>query len=107
MTKIKIYSSDDIYTRICIEGHAGYAEAGEDIVCAGISVLAINFINSVEKFTDDKFQLNTNQDGGFIDFKFCEYPSSKSQLLAKSLVMGLEDLFTENKDFISIEYKEV
>ena len=30
------------------EGHAGYADAGSDIVCAAISVLVINAINSVQ-----------------------------------------------------------
>ena len=31
----------------CI-GHSGYAERGEDIVCAAISVLVINTINSLK-----------------------------------------------------------
>ena len=32
-----------------INGHAEYAEPGEDIICAAISVLAINTANSIEK----------------------------------------------------------
>ena len=31
------------------EGHAGYADAGSDIVCAAISVLVINTINKTAK----------------------------------------------------------
>ena len=30
-----------------VKGHAGYAKRGEDIVCAAISVLTINTINSI------------------------------------------------------------
>ena len=36
----------------CI-GHSGYAEAGSDIICAGVSALVINTINSIETFTED------------------------------------------------------
>ena len=34
-------------------GHAGYAEEGQDIVCAAVSALIINTVNSLETFTDD------------------------------------------------------
>ncbi|MFQ9515414.1 MAG: ribosomal-processing cysteine protease Prp [Eubacterium sp.] len=107
MTNITVYGTGDTYTGIRIEGHAGYADAGEDIVCAGISVLAINFINSVETFTDDKFVVHADENDGVIDFRFTSIFSEKSQLLMKSLVLGLSDLQKENKDFISLDYKEV
>ncbi len=42
---------------ISIKGfHAGYAEEGQDIVCAAVSVLMINTVNSLDAFTDDKFE---------------------------------------------------
>lgn len=46
-------SGNVLYRGIVIEGHAGYAEEGEDIICAAVSALAINFYNSVETFTED------------------------------------------------------
>ena len=49
-------------------GHAGFAEHGTDIVCAAVSVLVINCINSIEKFTDTKFDLIQNESDGIIDF---------------------------------------
>ena len=107
MTNISVYKANDTYRGIRIEGHAGYAEAGYDIVCAGISVLVINFINSVDSFTKDKFILNQDEERGLIEFKFENRPSKEALLLFKSLVMGLEDLEKENKDFISLDYKEV
>ena len=107
MTNISIYKANDTYKGIRVEGHSGYAEAGYDIVCAGISVLVINFINSVDAFTEDKFILNEDEDKGLIEFKFENKPSDDARLLFKSLIMGLEDLEKENKDFISLDYKEV
>ncbi len=107
MTNITVYNTKNAYIGIRIEGHSGYADAGADIVCAGISVLAINFINSVETFTDDKFEVDSDEEGGLIDFRFTDIPSDKSRLLIRSLVLGLRDLQKENKDFISLDYKEV
>ncbi len=36
------------YTGFSATGHAGYAKAGEDIVCAAASVLMINTVNALE-----------------------------------------------------------
>lgn len=38
MTKVTFYcTQDSLYTAVDLVGHAGYAEEGEDIVCAAIS----------------------------------------------------------------------
>lgn len=44
----------DIYSLI-LNGHSGYADMGDDIVCAGASTLyftAVEYINSSSDFTD-------------------------------------------------------
>ena len=45
----------------CI-GHAGYAGSGEDIVCAGVSVLVINTVNSIRSYTNEIFSADTDED---------------------------------------------
>lgn len=107
MTNITIYKSNDLNIGFKVFGHSGYDEAGKDIVCAGISALTINFINSVEEFMDDRFVVTTNEEDGMIDFKFETEPSKESQVLIDSLVFGLENLEQDYKDFISIEFQEV
>ena len=43
MIKVIFYKdSDDCYTGFQVKGHAGFAAYGKDIICAGVSVLAIN-----------------------------------------------------------------
>ena len=42
-------------------GHAGYGEAGEDIVCAAISVLTINTINAIDAYTNKVFSSVTSE----------------------------------------------
>ena len=106
MTNITFYKTNNSFVGFRVLGHSGYAEEGSDIVCAGISVLTINFINSVDSFTNDKFILNENPDKALIEFKFKSKSSEQSQLF-KSLALGLNDLYEENRDFISLDYKEV
>ena len=81
MTNITFYKTNNSFVGFRVLGHSGYAEEGSDIVCAGISVLAINFINSVDSFTNDKFILNENPDKALIEFKFKSKSSEQSQLL--------------------------
>ena len=41
---------------IAVSGHAGYAEAGKDIVCAGVTALVQGLIRSIEGLTIDQIQ---------------------------------------------------
>ncbi|MFP4456362.1 MAG: ribosomal-processing cysteine protease Prp [Clostridia bacterium] len=88
-----------------IEGHADYAEYGQDIVCAAVSALTITIINAMTEILKVSVEY-TEQDGNII----CEIPSlnndeknSKIQLLAHTLLMGLEDIANEYTDSIEIK----
>ena len=107
MTNIMIYCRDNKYIGFCVSGHSGYAKEGEDIVCAGISALTINCINSIEQLTAEKFHMFQHEDDGIIDYILEEKPGMEAEILLKSLVLGLTDLENEYKDFISLDYKEV
>ena len=74
-----------------IDGHAGYADEGEDIVCAAVSALVINTINSIEEFTDDAFTMDC-KDGQISNWEFTSDISASTDLLMKSLVLGLENI---------------
>ena len=37
--------------RITVSGHAGYAEAGKDIVCAGVTALTQSLVSSLIELT--------------------------------------------------------
>lgn len=47
MTKIEIKDQNGLFD-MCVEGHSGYAPAGTDIVCAGISTLTFTFFERVK-----------------------------------------------------------
>lgn len=109
MIKITIYrNSERNYKEIKVSGHAGYSEYGTDIICSSISVLIINTINAVERFTEDKFQVESDEDTGLIDFKLLHTPSKETTLLLDTLVLGVTDIASEyGTDFVTVIFKEV
>ena len=109
MIRITFYRSrDDIINGFESLGHAGFAEAGEDIVCAGVSALVLNAVNSVEAFTEDSCEIETDEESGLISLMFTHKPSKEATLLMKSLMLGLEGIRDAYGDeFISLISKEV
>lgn len=83
-------------------GHAGYARAGKDIVCASVSILVQNTLNSIEAFTDDGFDLDVNESKGYICFSFKQDPSKEGKLFLKSLELGLTELEKQYKKYLQI-----
>ena len=55
-------------TGITVGGHAGYAKTGNDIICAAVSTLAENLVNSLDALTDD--QISCHMWDGHIDIEY-------------------------------------
>jgi len=109
MIKITIYkNSENRYIGFRSLGHAGYADSGHDIICAAVSVLVINTINTIEAFTEDELKIKTDENKGLIEFKFAKSISEKSTLLMDSLELGLQGIRRDYNDgYIKIIFKEV
>lgn len=110
MTRVTFYqNSNHEYIGFTVEDHAGYADEGEDIVCAAISALVINAINSIEAFTEDDFTVDTDKDSACIKFSIDGGHSREADLLLKSLSLGLQGIEDDetNSEFIDIIFEEV
>ncbi len=107
MIKAVFYrDSHDNISGFKLNGHAGYANYGKDIVCAAVSVLAVNAVNSIEHFTNDKF--TCKEKSGALEFKFKGDTSKESQLLLHSLELGLQAIQKDySTEYISVTSKEV
>ena len=91
------------YRGFRIEGHAGYAELGEDIVCAAVSALVINTVNSIESFTGDRF-ICDYEDGTVKGWEFDGKISPETKLLMDSLMLGLKSIQkTYGDEFLKVE----
>ena len=109
MTTITIYKSKNgEYKRLSCKGHAGYADAGEDIVCAAISCLTINTINSWDELTREQMEIMTEEEEGVIDCKFTQSLSKEGILLMDSLILGLNGIVGDyGKKYLKLKFKEV
>ena len=87
-------------------GHAGYADEN-DIVCAAVSALVINCINSVEVLTGALFTCETNEEDGMISFRLQDAGGAGEQLLLQSLALGLEDLEDNYEEYLDLTFREV
>ena len=106
MITIKVRKKNGSYEEFISKGHAGYAEAGQDIVCAAVSVLVINTVNSLEKFTDDKFDVQEKD--GFVSIHFRNNLSERAMLLMDSLLLGLTEIAgSYNNRYLTVKVKEV
>ena len=52
MIKVNVKRQNNKVYEIVIKGHAGYDEAGKDIVCAAVSSMAITTINNIIALDD-------------------------------------------------------
>jgi len=108
MTNITVYKTGNRYRGFTLEGHAGYDKQSKDIVCASISVLAINTINSIENLTSDVPNVETDEKSGLIRCFFSEEPSKETTLLLDSMFLGFTEIKNEyGKKFIDIKFQEV
>ena len=99
MTKILVRkTSTGAYTGFTCIGHSGFAQAGNDIVCASISVLVINAINSIEQFAKEKMSVITNE----------EEVNEKTTLLMDSLLLGLREVKEQyGSKYLKLQFEEV
>ena len=109
MTHITIYrNQENAFTGFLCEGHAGYADEGEDIVCAGISTLVINTINAVELLTDTTILADADEAEGTIDVNFPSGCDKQAKLLVDAMILGLQGIQTNyGKKFLTLDFKEV
>lgn len=108
MIRVNIFrnGSGDIFG-FRLKGHADFAEEGSDIVCAAVSVLTINTINSIELFTSEEFECETDEKtGGYLSLLLPDTRDGRAdrdvQLLLKAMLNGLNDIQKEYGSYISI-----
>lgn len=71
-------------TGITVDGHADYAETGNDIICAAVSALSQSLIRSFETLTDDRVSYRITT--GHMDISYKNL-SEKGKLLVDSFLL--------------------
>ena len=90
-----------------IEGHAGFAKKGKDIVCAAVSALVMNTMESIRLLSSDVFDYEEDEEKGISDFRIISDPTSpETKVLFQSLVIGLKGIQDEyGKKYLRIVFQ--
>lgn len=85
---------------ITVDGHAGYAESGKDIVCAAVSAITQTLVVSLDNFTSDRIT-HVEYDGHIrIDYKDL---SERGKLLVDSFFIGICGVANAYPEYLEIK----
>ena len=91
-----------------IEGHAGFAEEGSDIVCSAISVLSGAIVNGITEVLEIKVPYDVKHGFLSIDLKDQSQDDiEKSQVLFETMYITLKSLLVAYDEYISVKVEEV
>ena len=109
MTSITVMKdSAGNYRGFTCEGHAGYADAGIDIICAAISALTFTTVNALEELAGEKLIVEAEEETGRLECIFPEGIHEKGILLMDTMLLGLRDVRRSyGKKFIELKFEEV
>ena len=113
MTRITFYKTEDgIYYGFRETGHAGYEDAGKDIVCAAISAMTMLIINTVEvalgSSVDYKIDEETTDIEVICKGALPKYEADKKTNYAiASLMLGyyhqLHDMLEDDYEYLDVD----
>ena len=114
-TTIIFYKSGGIFYGFEEQGHTGYADAGEDILCAGISSMTMLIINAFEVGFDTRVDYNIDEvttnitltvKSALPKYEKDEKKQFAAEGLIKAYFYQLMDLTEEYYDFLEVREVE-
>ena len=114
MVKIIFRKKDGVYYGFSEVGHAGYDEAGKDIVCAALSAMTMLIINTIEVVyaSDVDYQMDDKTADITVTCKAAlpGNPDEKKRFAIAGMFQGyylqLMDMMEEYYDYIDVEEEE-
>ncbi|HIT32508.1 MAG TPA: ribosomal-processing cysteine protease Prp [Candidatus Enterenecus stercoripullorum] len=89
MTTVTFHSAEDRLDGFTVEGHSGYAQAGNDIVCAAISA-AVGLVEcTVNEVLGLAAPVKMRQQEGFLSLKLPGGLGNTNEVTCQTLLTGL------------------
>jgi len=91
------------------EGHAGFADSGSDIVCAGVSALLISCVNGLETVAHVEPTIRQNDEIGYLKAELPEAldeaQAHDAGILLDATEQGLQSIAKQYPDFVRVIMK--
>jgi len=108
MTNIVVLWKDNKIFGYKVNGHSGYAESGNDIVCSAVSILAYTGINTlIYKY---KYAVDFVINDGLISLELSETileHSEEAQVILQTIITGFESIQESYSKYITLKNREV
>ena len=104
MTKCEFFTEDDRITGFSISGHSGYAEAGQDIVCAAISAVVTMAEATITDVCGAKAKVRVKEEDARITLTLptsCDEEESVQAVLA-GMLLTLCSMRDDYPDYIEV-----
>jgi len=115
MIKFTFFKRDGIYYGFEEKGHAGYAEAGDDIVCSAVSAMTMLIINAIEVTYASNVEYTIDEDTTDIkvvamsalpDYEADERKRFAISGLIEAYYLQLNDMLEEYYDYLDVSEQE-
>lgn len=102
MTKVNVVQdSNDIIVNIHINDHAGFAEYGNDIVCAAISSIIFGTLNALVHYGCNQKQIIVDDSKASIHISLND--ENDLQVVAQTMLIQLQTIQESYPDYIKIK----
>ncbi|MBO4695354.1 MAG: ribosomal-processing cysteine protease Prp [Clostridia bacterium] len=109
MTSVTFFRKDGLFVAVEAIGHTGYAEEGEDIVCASVSSIiqtaVLGLMQAAGINVDYEVDEKTPKLSAKLPTTITEQEKHDADLILKTAYLGVSDLYQEYSDFIKLEVK--
>ena len=104
MTRCEFFTEDDRITGFTISGHSGYAEAGQDIICAAISAVVTMAEATINDVCGAKAKVRVKEEDARVTLTLpasCDEEEAVQAVLA-GMMLTLCSLRDDYPDFIEV-----
>ena len=104
MTKCEFFTEDDRITGFSVSGHSGYAEAGQDIVCAAISAVVTMAEATINEVCGAKAKVRVKEEDARVTLTLpasCDEEDAVQAVLA-GMLLTLAGMRDDYPDFIEV-----
>ncbi|MBR4658299.1 MAG: ribosomal-processing cysteine protease Prp [Clostridia bacterium] len=109
MTRITVFYNGDSIAGFEAKGHTGYADRGEDIVCAAVSALTQTAYLGLAEYVSPDTQVS-QKDGALrvnLPKELAPDRRERAELILGTMLLGLSSVQENYSDYLKIIKKEV
>ncbi len=86
-----------------VSGHAGYAKAGEDIICSAISALTQAPLLGLERHLKLKPSYVVNQEDGILEVALNSAPNDLTEAIMQTMLYGVDSIARQCPQYVRIK----